>query len=102
MPERIDWYITRVRYNREHTHIDTVVARQNLGTTLGPDQYFARSEVVRRIEDLRQVIYTAPPDNKGGLMLGAKVEVVVIDWEKFLKTDPNRIKRDNLENLPEF
>lgn len=103
MAKWADLCITAVRYSSEHTHIDRVRARPDLGEELGPEAEYTRSQIVSFIEGGKTVItvYRDPP-NTGNWKKGAKVEVVVIEGTKYLRTDNNRVKKDNLGNLPEF
>lgn len=40
---------------------------------------------------------------RGGIwQMGARIEVVKVDGEKFLRTDGNQTKADNLGDLPDF
>lgn len=95
-----DLCITAVRYDPRHQHIDRVRARPDLGEQLGTQEEFTRAQVVEAIANGLNVITAYSKDGKW--QRGAPVEVVVIDGVKYLRTDANRVKADNLGELPEF
>lgn len=103
MPKWADWLILQVRYNAQHTHIDSVRIAPGLDTGLGAMETWARLKAVQTIQAGRTV-YTAPPSKTelGKVDKGAKVEVVLIDNQQFIKTVRDNTKRDNLGELPEF
>ncbi len=96
-----DYCISAVRYNAAHTHIDAVRVHQDLGETLGQGSIWTRTQVVATI-DRRSSICTTFKGTDGKWRCGAAVEVVVLDGQRFLRTDSNQRKADNLGNLPEL
>jgi uncharacterized protein DUF3892 len=104
MAKWADWLILRVRYNAAHTHIDSVEITEDLGDTYGQKQFWTRSKVIQTIQVDKKIVFTAPPDPKdpAKVVKGAKVEVVPIGNDLFIKTVPDSTKRDNLGSLPEF
>ena len=98
-----DYVLTKVRYDADHSRITHVKRAEydsnanQFGTT--SDQ--PRQTIVRSIEGGKEY-YTVPPKRDGGYTWGDSVEVFSIDGEKFIRTDGNRVKEDNLENLPEY
>ena len=40
--------------------------------------------------------------DKGGFAEGQEVRILLHEGEEFIRTDPNKIKADNLDRLPEF
>jgi hypothetical protein len=101
MAKWADYLITKVRYNAQRTHIERFKVRADLDASVGPEEEWARGDVLRRI-DLSSTFVTTPPGADGKLAHGAKVEAVTIHGERFLRTDANRTKADNLGSLPEF
>ena len=103
MAKWADWLILRVRYNAEHTHIVQVEVAEDSDTSHGPKQVWTRQQVIQTIQ-AGKVVYTAPPSPKDPtkVVKGAKVEVVQIGSDLFIKTVPDYTKRDNLGSLPEF
>lgn len=60
-----------------------------------------RSAVVANIED-GQTVMTAVQGTDGKYYKGAVVNVVKIDGIKYIRTDKNSTKRDNLDKLPTY
>lgn len=60
-----------------------------------------RSAVVTNIED-GQTVMTAVQGADGKYYKGAVVNVVKIDGIKYIRTDKNSTKRDNLDKLPTY
>lgn len=60
-------------------------------------------KVIQTIQ-ANQTVMTAPPSSTepGKIVRGAKVEVVEIGNDLFIKTVRDNTKRDNLGELPEF
>jgi hypothetical protein len=103
MTKWADFLIVRVRFNATDTHINQVEYREDMDESIGPARQATRSTIVDSIKNGTTFV-TAPPDpsNPSKVDRGASVRVVVIDREEFLRTDSDRIKRDNLDNLPRF
>lgn len=98
-----DYVITQVSYDGDHsriTHVKRAEYDQD-NNSFGSRSNVSRQNVVDSIEDGNQH-YTVPPDGDGGYTWGDEVEIIRIDKEKFLRTDGNDVKEDNLGNLPEF
>lgn len=60
-----------------------------------------RSTIVANIED-GQTVMTAVQGTDGQYYKGAVVNVVKIDGIKYIRTDKNSTKRDNLDKLPTY
>ncbi len=60
-----------------------------------------RSAVVTNVED-GQTVMTAVKGTDGKYYKGAVVNVVKIDGIKYIRTDKNSTKRDNLDKLPTY
>lgn len=90
-----DYYIIAVHYKNsdDTTFIEKVKAYD------GSEKL--RSTVVANIEN-GQTIMTAVKGSDGKYYKGATVNVVKIDGVKYIRTDKNSTKRDNLENLPTY
>lgn len=95
-----DYLISKVRYNERETHIVRVIAHIDKGETLGPGVERTREEIV----GLLGVGYTFVTIFKqaGTWRQGAPVRVVTIDGEKYIRTDADNTKADNLGELPRF
>ncbi len=89
------YYIIAVHYKNsdETTFIEKVKLLDN------SEKY--RSSVVADIEGGNTVM-TATKGNDGKYYKGAEVHVVKIDGVKYIRTDANTVKKDNLGNLPQY
>lgn len=98
-----DYVITEVRYDNDQSRITHVKrAEYNNDTNkFGSTSQTTRQTVVNSIEAGEQH-YTVPPKSGGGYTWGDEVGVITLDGEKFIRTDGNDIKEDNLGDLPEY
>jgi len=101
MAKWADWLISAVRYDDDHSRIVTVRAHLDKEETVGAPQEQTRTEVVRRIE-AGETYCTIFKGTDGNWKRGEDVRIITIEGEKFIRTDANRIKADNLGSLPEF
>ncbi len=95
-----DFCITAVRYDARHEHIVAVRARADNGSTLEAEKEYTRQTVAEAID--RGTTYITVYEKAGQWTHGARVEVIVVERVKYLRTDSNRTKFDNLGELPEF
>ncbi len=96
-----DYVITRVRFNAAGTHIENVETYEHSGTSLTNQGSRTRSSVVSAI-DSGTSFCTATKNSNGTYSYGAIVKVMTIDGERFIKTKSDKVKNDNLDNLPTF
>ena len=100
MTKWADYGISRVKYNPGHTAIIEVEARVDSGTSIGDAQRFARQTVVDVIE--RGTTFVTIYMRDGQWHRGEDVRVFKVGAEKYLRTDRNAIRGDNLGELPEY
>lgn len=101
MAKWADFCISSVRYDLCREHITDVVVRVDNGETIGSPVEWPRSQVISMIESAKTfVTITQGPDSKW--RKGERVGVVVVGDMKYLRTDANAWKNDNLGELPEF
>jgi hypothetical protein len=96
-----NYLITAVRYNNSEAHIVKVRTHTDNGDSMGPVVDLERATVVNRIESGGS-FKTAYKQSDGTYRRGAEVRVVTIEGTKYLRTDADRIKKDNLGSLPRF
>ena len=96
-----DYLISAVRYNASGSHIDKVRAHPDNGDSIGSGSDMARSRVVTLLES-GWTFCTILKSADGKWRRGADIRVVIIEGEKFIKTEPDRTKKDNLGELPRF
>ncbi len=101
MAKWADYCISAVQYDSNHTHIVKVKVREDQGEKLGPEGVWTREQVVSSIDSGSTfVTILMGPDNKWNK--GAAVKIIVVDKVKYIRTDGNSKKADNLGELPEF
>ena len=100
MAKWADFGISRVKYNRDRTAIVEVEALPDLGETFGNPQKVSRTQVVAAIETGRTFVTIYSRDGK--LTKGEDVRVVTVLGQKYIRTDNNSTRADNLGSLPEY
>jgi len=95
-----DYLISAVCFNAAATHIDRVRRHKDNGSEVGPADERLRPSVVGDIE--AGVSYVTIFKKEGKWTKGAEVGLVTIDGTKYIRTDADRTKADNLDDLPTF
>jgi len=97
-----DYLISAVQYDPTESHIEKVKAHTDNGDTVGVASVVSRSTVVQNIESgITYATITKDATNQKWLR-GADVGVISVDGEKYIRTDRDRTKKDNLGQLPRF
>ena len=96
-----DYLISQVRYNEAETHIVKVVSHTDNGDSVSEGTELARSTVVIRLAE-GSTFMTITKNVEGKWARGAQVRAVTIGGEKYIRTDADSIKKDNLGSLPRF
>jgi hypothetical protein len=96
-----DYLISKVQYNEAETHIVKVLSHIDNGESVSGGTELARSTVVIRLGE-GSTFVTITKDLEGRWTRGARVRAVTIGGEKYIRTDADSIKRDNLGSLPRF
>ena len=101
MSNKIDFLISKVRYNDEHTHIIKVISHKN--TEKGFEKGFeeTREKVISKLKD-EKIYFTIYKKPNGKWKKGEKVHIIKIKNKEYIRTDNNKTEKDNLGNLPEF
>lgn len=97
-----DYAITAVRYNYDDTRIKQVKRKEVMPDKLTNTQKVDRSSVVAGIERGDDYTTSIKNEDSGKWDLGDDVHVLEINGEKFIRTDKNSTKEDNLGGLPTF
>ena len=95
-----DFVITAVRYDANHHRIIGLLVRRDEGDHLSTGSEWSREQVVAMIEAGYSFVTAKSRD--GQWYRGANVHVVEVDGEKFIRTDRNAQRADNLGALPEL
>lgn len=94
-----DFCITAVRYNKDKSHIEEVMVREEMEKKIGKPRTVARAFVADLIRLDKATFQTRIQKADGKWAIGANVHLIN---DEYLTTDRNSTKRDNLGNLPEF
>ncbi|WP_394172382.1 DUF3892 domain-containing protein [Guptibacillus hwajinpoensis] len=95
-----DYLISAVRYHNNEDYIEELAVHVDNGESVGASSSWSRQKVVSSINK-GSTFFTIYKQNTQWTK-GAKVEVRIIDSENYLRTDSNRIKKDNLGQLPKY
>src|SRR3954470_24475242 len=90
-----DYLISAVRYNASGSHIDAVRVHVDNGDSVGAGSGMSRQRVVTLLQS-GSTFCTIFKSADNQWRRGADVRVVDIDGEMFIKTQPDRTKKDNL------
>ena len=101
MAKWADFGISAVRYSSDEAYIDKVKVHEDKDTKMGPGIEKTRKQVIAGMK-LGQTYITILKGDDAKWKRGQDIHIVVIDDEEFIRTDANKRKSDNLENLPEF
>jgi len=96
-----DLLISAVKYDASGSHIEALKVHEDQGTNVGPPREDTRTAVVNLLID-GSTVCTIFMGEDGKYRRGAKVGVVTIDGQQYLRTDADAIKADNLGSLPRF
>lgn len=95
-----DYLISKVRYDYDKSYITDLFVHKDNGDNVGAGQILSRERVIRLI--LGGTSFNTIYANNGKWINGAEVRIISVGDKKYLRTDSNRIKKDNLGELPEF
>ncbi|AZZ60438.1 DUF3892 domain-containing protein [Oenococcus sp. UCMA 16435] len=107
MSKWADYLIYAVHYADEpyRKHIAEVRTHKDLDDKIGRETYpFSKDDVIRYIEstDHRRTFCTIYKDNNGQWDQGKRVIVETVGSEKYIKTERNGIRADNLGELQTY
>jgi hypothetical protein len=90
-------WVTGVKYNGGGT-IAEVEVRGDGGGVMGLPTRATRQQVITAIDG--GVAYTTAYQQAGKWVRGEAVRAVAVGYERYLRTDSNAVRADNLGNLP--
>ncbi|MDX6288027.1 MAG: hypothetical protein QOG53_3512 [Frankiales bacterium] len=97
-----DYLISAVRYNAAETHIDKVRAHPDKGESVGSGTETSRTRIVSLLEagtTFATIVWNSATKSWN---YGAEVAIIAVAGEKYIRTDPDNTKSDNLGQLPRF
>lgn len=96
-----DFAICAVKYNEDKTHIDKVERFRDDGEKLHSKEIKSRETIIDAIKN-KKLTYITTYKQDGKWKKGAEVSIQTVDGVDYIRTDVNKVKKDNLGNLPEF
>lgn len=97
-----DYLISAVQYNHIAGRITKVMLHPDNGETVGVGSEVRREAVVNALESGTTVITITWNTLNKTWTRGARVEIMSVGGEKFIRTDRDATKSDNLGQLPTF
>jgi len=91
--------------NAEDTRIDEVRAMMLTDNGLSLPLGYSREDVIQSLNNNDKwytCLFKEERDGENIWIKKAEIHIVEIDGENFIRTDRNKIKSDNLGELPEF
>jgi hypothetical protein len=101
MTDRADYYIEKVRYNKDHTKIIWVSVREDNNTKLGGAYNMVRKKIVNLMSTGKRFM-TIYRNTEGKFRKGLKIVTVHINGAEYIRTDEQTMEKDQLEDLPEY
>lgn len=96
-----DVYVSQVKYDDTGNHIEWFRIHLPFSGNIGPVvNDVSRGEMINLIENENKIIATAIRDEMGKYSPGRTVHLFELDSLKFLRTDGNQTRSDNLGDLP--
>lgn len=97
-----DYLIAKKQLNQLGTHIDKALCYPDRGDSLGTPIIWTRTEILTRMQS-GYTFETAFKDRRTGKFTrGAKVVRCVVNGRAYIKTEPDGIEEDNLDELPDL
>ena len=101
MNNRADYYIEKVRYNKDHTRIIWVSVREDSDKKLGGPYNMVRKKMVSLMNAGKQFM-TIFRNEEGKYRKGTKITVIKVKGIDYIRTDQEAQEKDQLEDLPEY
>ncbi len=95
-----DYVITGKKMNDARTRIVAAEVRQDQGEDHGKPEMWGRGQVITAIEYGKS--FLTARKSPMSWTRGWKIHIVVVDGQKFIRTDGNAVKADHLGELPDL
>lgn len=96
-----DYGIYEVHFKEERIEIEEVHAYKIENNSTNGSYTFSKKDVISKIESNYKFV-TLIKKSDGNWQIGAEVIVYTVDGKKYIKTEANNTKKDNLGKLPEY
>jgi len=101
MAKWADYGISHKRFASGTKHISHLFVHEDTGEAFREGSTWTRQDVITAIE-VNQKTFITILKRDGKWTRGASVNVITIEGVKYLRTDRNNTKADNLDELPDF
>ena len=101
MEKWADYVIVGVRYDADHSQIDSVRRCPDLGDKLGKANIVTRAEIVASIRSGATHVTAYRNDDDPDTWRKGDVVGIIAETD-FIRTDGDKTKEDNLGKLPKF
>jgi hypothetical protein len=101
MAKWADYGVSAVRYDADEQYIEKVRVHVDNGDTIGSGEAWNRQDVVSKLDN-GKTFTTIIQGSDGKWKKGQDIHIITVDGRRYLRTDANRGKSDNLESLPRF
>jgi len=100
MAKWADYLISEVKHSSDPSVIDRVKVHEEHDNQIGIGVCYTRDWVINKIENEGKSVCTITSARPDKWQMGAMVEVIEVNGNKFIRTDKNQIEKDNLGELP--
>ncbi len=101
MSERADFYIEKVRYNKNHTRIVWVSVREDSSNKLSGAYNMVRKKMLSLMGEGKQFM-TIFRNPEGKYRKGQKITMIKVKGADYIRTDLDETEKDQLKDLPEY
>ena len=92
--------ISAIRYSPDHKYITELVQHEDENDSISEGAIVNKLDVTDGIK--KGKIYMTIFNSNDNWKIGEKIKVFMVDGEVFIRTDKNKVERDNLGLLPEI
>ncbi len=92
--------ISAIRYSPDHKYITELVQHEDQNDSISEGTIVKKLDVADAIK--KGKIYMTIFNSNDNWKIGEKIRVFMVEGEVFIRTDKNKVERDNLGLLPEI
>ena len=92
--------ISAIRYSPDHKYITELVQHEDQNDSISEGTIVKKLDVTDAIK--KGKIYMTIFNSNDNWKIGEKIQTFMVEGEVFIRTDKNKVERDNLGLLPEI
>jgi len=92
--------ISAIRYSSDHKYITELVQHEDQNDSISEGAIVKKRDVADAIK--KGKIYMTIFNSNDNWKIGEKIQTFMVEGEVFIRTDKNKVERDNLGLLPEI